>query len=149
MNNTNKKVFVYENTVLNTKDVYTIVEEKKNDFIVSTPSKEPKTVSKYEVIFLPNMEEADVTKRIYDYLKDNGIYPTSVDTEMSAYDGTELNVAINIEWGDWKHEHGWCDELMKKMGFTLNNEEVTEEDGSDCYSAIHYYSSTNPFEPLK
>lgn len=48
-------------------------------------------------------------------------------------------VVIEIEWGDWKHEHGYADYVMKQNGFTKIKEEVTEEDGSDCYSSNHYY----------
>lgn len=48
-------------------------------------------------------------------------------------------VAITIEWGDWKHDHGFVDYLMKKMGYILVCEQITEEDGSDCYSSIHIY----------
>lgn len=49
-----------------------------------------------------------------------------------------------IQWGDWKHEHAYCDFLIKEFakenGYeTRCSVEVTEEDGSDCYSAIHQY----------
>lgn len=52
---------------------------------------------------------------------------------------TDGEVSILIEWGDWKHEHGYLRYLMQKNGFTETNENVTEEDGSDCYSAIHTF----------
>lgn len=55
----------------------------------------------------------------------------------------EGRFAILIEWGDWKHDHMYCDHLMKEIGYICIEEEITEEDGSDCYSAIHTY------EPLK
>lgn len=48
-------------------------------------------------------------------------------------------VSIEIEWGDWKHEHGYADYIMQQHGFKKIDEDVTEEDGSDCYSSIHYY----------
>ena len=48
-------------------------------------------------------------------------------------------LSITIEWGDWKHDHGFADYLMQKMGYTLLSEQITEEDGSDCYSSIHIY----------
>jgi len=48
-------------------------------------------------------------------------------------------ICINIEWGDWKHDHGYMDYLMHENGYVKFNEEYTEEDGSDCYSSIHYY----------
>lgn len=48
-------------------------------------------------------------------------------------------IAIDIEWGDWKHEHGYLKYLMKQNGYIHLGEEVTEEDGSDCYSASHTF----------
>lgn len=52
----------------------------------------------------------------------------------------EDNICVEIEWGDWKHEHGYCDYLMSEIGYTKSGEDVTETDGSDCYSSIHYYN---------
>lgn len=51
----------------------------------------------------------------------------------------ESYIAIEIEWGDWKHDHGYSDYLMAEMGYKCTDEKVTEEDGSDCYSSVHFY----------
>ena len=51
-----------------------------------------------------------------------------------------MEIAIEFEWGDWKHEHGYADYVMREHGFIKTDEQVTEEDGSDCYSSIHYYT---------
>ena len=51
----------------------------------------------------------------------------------------ESYITIEIEWGDWKHDHGYSDYLMAEMGYKCTNEKVTEEDGSDCYSSVHFY----------
>lgn len=48
-------------------------------------------------------------------------------------------IAIEIEWGDWKHEHARLDWIMKENGYTKMFNRITEEDGSDTYSAIHYF----------
>ena len=49
-------------------------------------------------------------------------------------------IAVDIRWGDWKHDHLRADYLMEeRTGFPKVNQKVTEEDGSDCYSATHYY----------
>ena len=50
-------------------------------------------------------------------------------------------VAVEITWGDWKHQHAHLDYLIKEQMPELKKvvEEVTEEDGSDCYSAIHRF----------
>lgn len=52
-------------------------------------------------------------------------------------------VAIEIHWGDWKHEH-LCLELSVQEEYpgVIHSSYVTEEDGSDCYSAVHYFIFT-------
>jgi len=57
------------------------------------------------------------------------------------YDHTSLPVtAVEVNWGDWKHDHARVDYILGECGFTKMTEHVTEEDGSDCYSSIHYYA---------
>jgi hypothetical protein len=73
----------------------------------------------------------DKVQEIQEYLKENDIYG-----EVSE-DGSQL--VVSIEWGDWKHDHKRCDYLMAKKNYLFVEEQVTEEDGSDCYSANHYY----------
>ena len=52
---------------------------------------------------------------------------------------TENSVEINVELGDWKHDHLCIDRLMEKNGFNKVDEEVTFDDGSDVYSSTHRY----------
>ena len=61
----------------------------------------------------------------------------TVDTISSAMHQYIVNVSIS--WGDWKHEHMWCKILMEYIGFREIGEMLTEEDGSDCYSATHIF----------
>ena len=50
-------------------------------------------------------------------------------------------IAVEITWGDWKHDHGFVDYLLRTIfGFKKVDEEITEEDGSDTYSSIHYFT---------
>ena len=50
-------------------------------------------------------------------------------------------ICVEINWGDWKHDHGAVKYLVTEvLGGTLINSIVTEENGSDCYSAIHYFA---------
>ena len=70
---------------------------------------------------------------VQDFLNDNGVW-----ADVYPYLGTSALV-VSIEWGDWKHSHLWAKTLMKYLGYTEVGEKVTEEDGSDCYSADHYY----------
>lgn len=73
----------------------------------------------------------DKIKEIQEYLKEWDVYGEVFE------DGNQL--VINIEWGDWKHDHKRCDYVMAKKNYLCVEEEVTEENGSDCYSANHYY----------
>lgn len=54
----------------------------------------------------------------------------------------EGTVIVSVEWGDWKHSHAYLDWLMKRLDYTKIHEAVTEEDGSDCYSADHYFTKS-------
>ena len=54
-------------------------------------------------------------------------------------------ICVDVDWGDWKHDHLRLDhvarEFFENKGYdVLNmNTEVTDEDGSDTYSATHSY----------
>lgn len=50
-------------------------------------------------------------------------------------------ICINIRWGDWKHEHLRANCLLKEnvKDIEFFNTIVTEENGTDCYSAQHRY----------
>lgn len=73
------------------------------------------------------------------------IYNTFVARSADFEDISTTNgvVEISISWGDWKHSHMFADNLMKKLGYVKEDEELTEEDGSDCYSSIHYYKKAD------
>lgn len=74
--------------------------------------------------------------------------------DISLEDDTVL-IKIEVPWGDWKHEHRMLNyklydiisdydaihEFEGKLSgnFYKEDEEVTEEDGSDTYSSIHIY----------
>lgn len=71
-------------------------------------------------------------KIVQDILNNDHLY-----ADVYAYD--EIGICVDISWGDWKHEHLRCDYLMKLHGYTFVCSDVTESDGSDCYSATHIY----------
>lgn len=53
---------------------------------------------------------------------------------------SENVVEVLIEWGDWKHDHlrlKWL--ISKNLDLKNSDENVTEENGSDCYSSIHKF----------
>lgn len=69
-------------------------------------------------------------------------YLESKDLYYEIYDWNG-QIVIEIEHGDWKHDHARSDYLMSELGYKLVNEEETYTDGSDNYSAIHYYEKAN------
>lgn len=127
--------------IINKDKVFTIVsvldfKEAKdfcNHVILRADDGEEKEIREYDCVFILNPElEGD--EQIDRFLADNGLYPDGV------YTNSEGTTSVEISWGDWKHQHIYCDCLMKYLGYeTECEEEVTEENGSDCYSAIHYY----------
>ena len=46
---------------------------------------------------------------------------------------------LTVEWGDWKHSHLRLAHLMKETEYEELGVNITESDGSDCYSAEHIY----------
>lgn len=79
------------------------------------------------------MRYSDEThKKIYDLMRENHLHG-------DVYEDFGI-LCIEVNWGDWKHDHLRLDWVMKEnFNILLSAEEVTEEDGSDCYSAIHKY----------
>lgn len=49
------------------------------------------------------------------------------------------NVNIVVDWGDWKHDHRFLQNLMRNNGYILLERNVTEEDEGDCFSAEYVY----------
>lgn len=140
-----KKVWVLnENTngnfVINKNKVFTIVAIKPynevdnycNHIVVKAEDGEEKEVREYHAVFIPN-DALQGDEQISQFLNDNACYHDGV------YTNTEGSTSVEIFWGDWKHSFIWLDTLMSYLGYDFDNEEVTEENGSDCYSAIHYF----------
>lgn len=72
-------------------------------------------------------------KEIYTKLSELELYP-----EYVLVDGPIIK--IGISWGDWKHDHARLDYIMESnFSVDVFGKEVTESDGTDCYSATHYY----------
>lgn len=56
---------------------------------------------------------------------------------------TQTHFIINVEWGDWKHDHRYLQNIMSHLNFILDIREITNTDGLDCFSAIYYYKKNN------
>ena len=78
----------------------------------------------------------EIEKKIYELMTENHIMGEVVD-----YNDQMRMIAVEVRWGDWKHEHLRLDWLMRESYPDLRSicQTTTEDDGSDCYSAIHYY----------
>lgn len=99
-------------------------------YIVRKPDGSEVEVRECDCVFSPDAEKGEIS-RISQFLNDNG-----VDGEVSSSD---KEVYVYIYWGDWKHDHAWCQELMRYLGYKRVSFDVTDEDGSDCFSAEHTY----------
>ena len=73
--------------------------------------------------------EQDI-KRIF---KENECY---YEYNICANDGT---IVVYVEWGDWKHDHAFLNYIMRENHYRCIDEVVTEENGSDTYSATHVF----------
>ena len=91
-----------------------------------------KEVREAECVFSPDYTKKNIDETIFSFLNDNGVW-------AEVYCQTNNIVVVNIDWGDWKHSHLWARDLMQYLGYVQVGEVVTEEDGSDCYSAEHTY----------
>ena len=74
----------------------------------------------------------DNAKIIQEILNENKIFGEIIED-------TENYVGIEITWGDWKHEHCRLRYLItdKMQNIERYEQITTDEDDSDCYSAIH------------
>ena len=81
--------------------------------------------------------------RANQYAHEISDYLTEKEADFDEVYATTINgfycLEVVVTWGDWKHSHGYLDYLMKEKHIMKVRENVTEEDGSDCYSAIHTY----------
>ena len=48
-------------------------------------------------------------------------------------------VCVEIDGGDWKHDHLFTEHIMNENGFKSVGERLTYEYGSDWYGSIHYF----------
>lgn len=101
-------------------------------YIVRKPDGTEVEIREVDCVFSPNKEkQADYM--VHDFLNDNGVW-----ADVWHHYGTSALV-VSISWGDWKHEHLWARDLMSYLGYVEIGSKVTEEDGSDTYSAEHYF----------
>lgn len=102
-------------------------------YIVRKPDGTEAEIREVECVFSPDYTKNHINDTIRSFLNDNGVW-------ADVYSQMEENIVIvNIDRGDWKHDHLWARNLMSYLGYVKVGEVVTEDDGSDCYSAEHTY----------
>ena len=75
--------------------------------------------------------------KIYDKIR-NIALNKNICCEIWAENENEILVQIN--WGDWKHDHlALKFAIIEELHPATSTSEVIEEDGSDCFSAIHRF----------
>lgn len=123
-----------------TEEVYEVVSvvpwsKELNDwcqhYIVRGADGTEKEIREADCVFSPENDRPEEI-RISNFLDNNGVY-----AEVWKENG--IAIAVSISWGDWKHQHLWARDLMSYLGYVEIGSRVTEEDGSDCYSAEHYF----------
>ena len=84
-------------------------------------------------MYVPTKEDC---AKVMDMLSENHIWVEDIGLE-EVLEGTVM--IFEIRWGDWKHEHLRANYLVEKMFPMISSFDsvVTEENGSDCYSAKH------------
>ena len=102
-------------------------------YVVRKPDGSEVEIREVDCVFSPNKEKL-TGYMIHDFLNDNGVW-----AEVYQYNQSIAAYVVSISWGDWKHEHLWARDLMSYLGYVEIGNKVTEEDGSDCYSAEHYF----------
>lgn len=122
-------------TICTIKEVksYKEVNDYTDHYICETEDGKTREVRDWEVVAIPDYS-LPVDEMIYHYLLDNSIY---ADVWTS---GNEI--AVHIDWGDWKHSFLCARNLMEHLGYIMVEEDVTEENGSDCYSATQIYEKS-------
>lgn len=99
-----------------------------------------------DIITINNMILSDLRKFIEKRLDENSLWVD--DVRVYEHSGN-IRIEVDVEWGDWKHEHRRLDYLIYDIVYEYNKdlvsnfykiiEQITDEDGSDTYSAVHIY----------
>lgn len=75
----------------------------------------------------------EILKRVYELLKEKGFW-----FDVSQYLDLPV-IQVEIDCGDWKHEHLACDQIMKEAGYKKVSEKEIGDSLEDVYSSYHYY----------
>lgn len=73
-----------------------------------------------------------MNKEVEKIFKDN-------DLHYEWWESLNGDIQVNVEWGDWKHDHCYLGYIMRENGYVEVERIITEEDESDAYSAEHIF----------
>lgn len=73
-----------------------------------------------------------MNKEVQKIFKDN-------DLHYEWWESPNGNINVNVEWGDWKHDHWFLEYVMRQNGYIQIDRIITEEDETDAYSAKHVF----------
>jgi hypothetical protein len=100
-------------------------------------------------ISINDMVLNDIEKFISKKLDENSLWVNDVSVYESVETPDAISIDIEVNDGDWKHEHKRLDYLLYDILYAYNPkladycekiaEDITDEDGSDTYSSIHRY----------
>lgn len=87
-------------------------------------------------IIVPTKEELlEISFRINTEFEHYNMY------ECDVYLNNDLDmIEVDITWGDWKHSHRMVDNIVEGLGGTKIGERIYEDDESDTYSSVHFYT---------
>ena len=94
---------------------------------------------------LPDWQDT-IIDEVYNVLKNNRIYAEVYDDYDFSGNDNSFVLCVEIDDGDWKHDHRTADNVIVNLLDNYDNievtnlgEDITNEDGSDTYSSIHKY----------
>jgi hypothetical protein len=77
-----------------------------------------------------------MNKEVQKIFKDN-------DLHYEWWESPNGNINVNVEWGDWRHDHWFLEYVMRQNGYIQIDSIITEEDETDAYSAKHIFKKKN------
>ena len=158
LRNTRKYVKYINDEIKDTLPIMQQEEDEYNNYFLQNDSNESLTIKEHifesgdfdkykdKSLSIKDIDIAHLEKFIHKKLHEYSLWPEDL---LVSKDYEYITIEVQIDWGDWKHEHKRLDYVMYDIIYEYNpelasnfykeKEEVTDEDGSDTYSAKHIY----------
>lgn len=95
-----------------------------------------------EILTIDNLEAlSENLEKMKNYAEQIELFLMENNMHVEEVGYNAISVFVEILWGDWKHDHLRTKYLISEKFPNIQSvcTEETETDGSDCYSAIHYF----------